>query len=268
MKVVVTGGAGFIGSRVVAELARRGHTPIPFDRRDGKDILTDPLPGADAVIHLAGVLGTAELFDTPELAIDMNMKGTNAVLRQCAHHSMRYVGITMPDAFPSIYTATKIGAARLATAWHHAEGVPVSHVRAFNAFGEGQKFGDGHPQKIVPTFASCGWRGQSLPIWGSGEQTVDLVYVDDVARMLCDAILFGDDDTFDAGTGTSLTVVEVARRVLEVTGGPSLLHLLPMRKGEPEHTVIAAKGEGWDLVGWHPEFRADDLVRTVESYRP
>src|SRR4030042_2708570 len=116
MKIVVTGGRGFIGSSVCAWGAEAGHQMIPFDSSDGYDVREpSQLPVADAVIHLAGVLGTSELFDAPHTAVDVNVHGTLNVLEWCKLHDARYGGITMPPVFPSVYTATKIWADRLAT---------------------------------------------------------------------------------------------------------------------------------------------------------
>lgn len=267
MRAVVTGGGGFIGSAVVAELERRGHEAIVFDRAGGQDILVDPIPDCDHVIHLCGVLGTDELFDTPDLAVDVNIKGVLRVLEHCRRVGAGFTGITQPPVFPSVYTATKICAEHLARAWHHTYGVPVSHVRAFNAFGPGQKHGPGHPRKIIPAFATEAWAGKPIIVWGDGTQTVDLVHTADVARMLVDATAFGGCETFDAGTGRAFTVNALAEMVKSITGSDSPLDHRPMRRGETP-TDIVARGEGWDLVGWHPEFRHDDLVATVGWYEP
>lgn len=273
MKIAVTGGGGFIGQAVIEEARRRQWFAWSFDRTHGNDIMGDlsDLRGADTVVHLAGVLGTAELFDDPYGAVDINVCGALNILNWCRDNGAGYVGITMPPVFPSVYTATKIAADRLATAWHHAYGVPVSHVRAFNAFGPGQKHGPGHPQKIIPTFATLAWEGKPLPIWGDGLQTVDLVHSDDVARMLVTACRFGDDEVFDAGTGIALTVRDVAKFIItyvhERTGVSSEIEYLPMRPGEIA-TNIVANGDGWDRISWHPEFRWDRLAQVVDSYRP
>jgi UDP-glucose 4-epimerase len=268
MKVMVTGSGGFIGSAVCAELNNQGHTVVNFNLPQHN--ICDPvdvdrsMKGCDAVIHLAGVLGTHELFDTPHLAVDVNIKGSLNILNACKHHETAYVGITMPQVFPSIYTATKIASTRLATAYNYTFGLPVSHVRAFNAFGPGQAHGAGHPQKIIPTFAYNAWNGIPIPVWGDGTQTVDLIHTDQLARMLVDATKFGNDEVFDGGTGTSWTVNEVVAEVARIVDRPVEVEYLPMRRGE-RPTNIVALGEGWDQLGWKP---VDvPLDETVHSYK-
>ncbi len=269
MRIAVTGGSGFLGQATVRAAENAGHDVWTFDRSEGHDVLGDlsALSGADVVIHLAGVLGTSELFDDPETAVDINVTGSLRVIKWCHENGAGYVGISMHDRFPSIYSATKVAARKLASAYHAAYGLPVSHVRAFNAYGPGQAYGPGHPQKIVPTFARLAWEGRPLPVWGDGEQTVDLVHADDVGRMLIDATQHGDDAVFDAGTGETVTVNEVARRVLDVTGSTAGIEYLSMRIGETP-TVVRAEGEGWDRLDWKPELDWDRVADTVRWYKP
>jgi hypothetical protein len=106
----------------------------------------------------------------------------------------------------------------------------------------------------VPTFARAAWEGRPLPVWGDGEQTMDLVHTDDVARMLIEAVGHGDDVTFDAGTGQAVTVNELAAFVLEQTGSTAGVEHLPMRPGE-RPTRIVAEGDGWDRLTWKPSTR-------------
>lgn len=269
MKVAVTGGAGFIGVPTVQAAQKAGHEAWSVDRANGGDIMGDlsGLDSADAVIHLAGVLGTAELFDTPDDAVQINIQGALNVMRWCLDNGARYVGILMPDVFPSLYTATKVAAQRIATALYASRGLPVAHVRAFNAYGPGQKHGPGHPQKILPTFAVNALARRPLPIWGSGNQTVDMIHVDDIARMLVDAIDYTHENAvFDGGTGIPMTVNQVAQVVAQAAGWdpPSLMYL-PMRDGEVESNIVAT-GEGWDRLGWRPRFDHALIWETVQWY--
>lgn len=270
MKIAVTGGCGFIGAATIAQAEALGHDVWRFDRCDGNDIMGSlaQLEGAEAVIHLAGMLGTHELFDDAEEAVQANVVGTLRILQWCRQNDARYVGITMPDSsWANVYQATKLCAMRLASAWHKNFQVPVSHVRAFNAYGPGQKYGPGHPQKIIPTFAKAAWAGEPIPIWGLGNQTVDLVHADDVGKMLVDATVFADDEVLDAGTGRRLTVNMVAGFVLRVTGSKAGTIHYPMRRGEEPETDIVAKGDGWKEVGWQPSFTFERLKETILWYR-
>lgn len=270
--IAVTGAKGFIGKYVVNELMNQDIEVFQIDRSiDPKlDVRSDHVRAliseVDGVIHLAGVLGTDELFDDAKEAVDVNINGTINVLQGCAARpgDVRFVGITMPQVWDNVYQATKLAAGKLAAAWHRHYGVPVSHVRAFNVFGVGQKVGK--PQKIIPTFADALWKDLPVPVWGDGEQIVDLVFARDVARMLVEALRFGDNQVLDAGTATPYTVNEVAKMVFSIADKAPHIEHRPMRRGEHGPGVVAT-GEGWDLLSWRPQFRIEDLVQTVESYK-
>jgi UDP-glucose 4-epimerase len=139
-------------------------------------------------------------------------------------------------------------------------------VRAFNVFGIGQKWGPGHPQKFLPTFATKAWRGEPIEIWGDGTQTMDVIHTSDLGRMLVEATQFGDDSVFDAGCGESISVNNFANFVLEVTKSKSPVVYLPMRKGEVA-TRIKATGEGWDKLGWQPKLSWHKVTRAIEWYK-
>lgn len=269
MRVAVTGSAGFIGTAVKAALLEAGHDVIPFDRVDGNDVLGElsGLEGAERVLHLAGVLGTSELFETPEEAIDINIKGTLRILQWCKENGAGYTGVTLPDAFYGVYTITKKAADGFVTAWHRAYGVPTSTVIAFNVYGVGQKFGPGHPQKFVPTFATRAWQGKPLQIWGDGTQTMDVVSTGDLARMFAHAINHGDGVVFDAGCGEEISVIDFANYVNDFTGNTAGVEHLPMRIGEVP-TRIKAVGRGWDrLNGWQPRLDWNEVNEALLWYR-
>lgn len=268
MRIAVTGGQGFLGSAIVKALDDAGHNVWTFDRSDGHDILGSlaGLGDAQRVVHLAGVLGTSELFDQPEMAIEVNVRGALRILEWCRRHDAGFTGITMPPVFPSVYTATKLCADRLAEAWHLAYGVPVSIVRAFNAYGPGQKHGPGHPQKVLPTFAVKAWQGEPLPVWGDGTQTMDLISTTQLARLFADVIHCDDGQVFDGGTGEAVSVMQLADFVNQVTGNTAGVEYLPMRIGETP-TAIKATGEGWDRLDWRPALSWTEVRQAIEWYK-
>lgn len=268
MKIVITGGKGFIGSTVADAAEAAGHEVAFFDKRDGNDIMgsLDALAGAEAVIHLAGLIGTAELFDDVQAALDVNITGSYRVMDWCLRHDAQYVGILVPDVFPSIYNVTKTATARLATALHKAKGLKCSHVIAYNAHGPGQAYGWGHPQKFGPTFSIAGWNNRPIPVWGDGSALVDPVPVADVGRMLVDATQHADDVVFDGGTGYTVSVRDIAEFVIDRTRSTAGIQYLPMRIGESP-TNVAAVGRGWDRLSWRPRFSWDALAATVDWYK-
>lgn len=271
-RVLITGGKGFIGSALVPRLETEyevEHLPDLADVRRPIDVSAafeewEP----HIVVHLAGMLGTAELFDAVRDAIDTNINGTVNVLECCKQRGTSFVGVTMPQVFPSVYTATKVAATRLATAYHHAFGLPVSHVTAYNAFGPRQAYGPGHPQKILPTFAVKAWRGEPIPIWGDGTQKVDLIHTAELAEVFRSATHYGDDVYIDGGCGKSgcFTVNEVANFVLDVTDSEGGIEYLPMRHGEVP-TEICATGVGWDKLDRPPLFDWEQVAETVIWYK-
>jgi len=293
MRAMITGSGGFIGRATVAHFLANGWEVVEFnipdhDVQDAQDVFdTVDAYEVDAVVHLAGVLGTHELFDTPHLAIDVNIKGSMNVLEACRHLNAAYIGITMPQVFPSLYTATKVATTKMASAYAHTHGLKVAHVRAFNAYGAGQAHGPGHPQKIFPTFAYNATHGLPLPIWGNGQQGVDLIHTSDLARILFDAtehtvkndVIRLNDLTFDGGSGQMLSVNQVAFLVNTLANGgdaPMLVEYRPMRRGEIP-TDIVATGENWNVLGYGapgqhdglyvPAIRHHELVEAVEFYR-
>lgn len=244
MKVAITGGHGFIGKAISFGLSQNGHEVDTIDRSSGRDIFHPHLTKwceADVVIHLAGILGTEELFDTPYDAIRTNIEGTVRVLQACHATGAKFLGITMPDVWANVYQSTKRAAKDLATAWHINYNLPVAHVLAYNVFGPGQKVRG--VQKIVPTFAHRAWRGEPLPMWGSGEQIVDLVPVGMVAAQFLTTIEQGEfkDNVVHAGSGRPQKVIDVANRINEWTGNPAGIKYLPMRKGEGGHIAVAPR---------------------------
>lgn len=265
--ILVTGANGFLGTHLTLLMKKRGVFHLTLDKENADYTLNlrhshalqgRYFPKFHRVIHLAGVLGTHELFDLVYEAIDVNIKGTVNVLNLCKQQGIPFTGVTMAHVWKNPYETTKLAAERLADAWGREYEFPVNYYTIYNAFGEYQSHGAGHPQKIIPTFATHAWQQKPIPVWGDGSQIVDLVYAGDIAQLLLD----DPQDGTEGGYGVGLTVKGVAEMVWSIAnpGTTVQIEYLPMRRGEhtPERDPVA-QAKSIQMVGF--EQKLEDTVR-------
>jgi UDP-glucose 4-epimerase len=269
-RVLCTGGAGFIGQAVRSELLQRGHTFIPFDHGhdicDHSDVLHEAV-SCQAIMNLAGVLGTSETVGAEHDAARVNILGalTVADVANVLDVPMVQIG-TGHKGQPNPYAITKACAEDLLLARAQWCGQDINVVRAYHAYGPGQKVcaphGEAKVRKIIPSFVCRALTGMPLEVNGSGRQLIDLVHVAEVARILVDAIdgpVFGQ--VIEAGTGLATTVLDAAEQVIDATGSSSTIRLIAMRDGEP----LASR-----VVSDHPEspkrwpYGLDETIRYYE----
>jgi UDP-glucose 4-epimerase len=251
MRILVTGGAGFIGSAVRRHLDLLGWEMVsfdsPYDVCNPRDIY-DAVAGVDGVIHLAGILGTEETIDSAGLLVNVNIGGALNVLEACEHHRVPMVQIgTGHRGQLNTYAITKACAEDLALMRARFRGQQVNIVRAFHAYGPGQKapkpYGEATVRKIIPAFVCAALTGDPIVVNGTGEQTIDLVHVDDVARALVEALSGPYGQVVEAGTGDPVTVYRAACDVVDQLGSCSDIVFQKMRDGEPYiSTVYAHEG--------------------------
>ena len=256
MKVLVTGGKGFIGSHVVQALQESKIQPISFDKRGPTDFqgdvrdYTDVLQAvaiSDGVIHLAGVLGTQETIREPLPAVETNIYGSLNVFKACQHYNKKCVYIAVGNHWMNnSYSITKTTAERFAFMFNKELGTKIAVVRGLNAYGPGQK--DKPVRKIIPNFILPMLKRGKVTIYGDGSQVMDMIYVKDLAAILINALLMDHgvyDRPFEAGTGRHTTVKEIAFAVVNAVKKYTLpkeysIEYVPMRPGETEHSVVVA----------------------------
>ncbi|MBI2023025.1 NAD-dependent epimerase/dehydratase family protein [Candidatus Giovannonibacteria bacterium] len=288
MKVLVTGGQGFIGSHVIERLLKMGHKAISFDRRFvskkqvcgveyfigdvcDADAVNQAVYAADAVINLSGILGTAETLQHVPETMRVNVLGTINVfeaLRKYDSLKKRCVYITLPDVWQNPYAISKRTAKDLALYVYNQElGTEIQVVRAFNVYGERQKYKP--VRKFAPSFIIRALTGQPLQVYGDGGQMMDLVYAGDTADILIMALEAPKvaSEVIDAGSGEGVPVIMVAKLISEITGAP--IEYLPMRKGETSKAVI--RGDTSTLERWLGKYEftpiREGMRRTVEWYK-
>jgi UDP-glucose 4-epimerase len=245
-RILVTGAKGFIGSRVCAEIERRGDVPVPFDHPNdvrNADELSKHA-GVDAVINLAGVLGTAETIGEEYEAAHVNILGALNVFDVFRNVPIVQIA-TGHEGQPNPYAITKSCITGLALSRAQWMGQQIAVVRAYHVYGPGQKMcaphGHSKVRKIIPSFVARALTDMPIEINGDGRQVVDLVYVDDCAKVLVDALDGPYGEVLEAGTGAPTLVIECAQDVIGACeGSKSRLVYGPMRRGEPAGAIVVA----------------------------
>jgi len=294
MKVLVTGGSGFIGSYVCDELRSLGHEALSFDhhRHDGHEVflgdvkdasaVTDAAAHVDGIIHLAAVLGTQETITNPRPAAEVNILGSINIFESAVQYDLPvvYVGVGnhwMRDHGTGAYTISKTCAEDFARMYSAYRDGQISVVRPVNAYGPRQSvaapYGTSKVRKVTPAFICRALCGMPIEVYGSGEQVSDMVYVEDAARVMVRALGSGVFGPIGVGPAKSVTVNDFANMInREVYGNapaPELVHL-PMRPGEVPDAVVSADLTHLPDIDITPHsFTGIELgiARTVSWYR-
>ena len=292
MKVLVTGGAGFIGRYVCEELRARFHAPLIFDRHGRRDVdvevylgdvmdhvaVTEAMGHVEGWVHLAAVLGTQETIQNPRPAALSNLVGGLNVLEAAAQYKLPGVYIGVGNHWMNNpYSITKSMIERFVDMYNRHRGTRVNIVRAMNAYGPRQvaaaPYGQSKVRKITPSFICRALAGHPVEVYG-GDQVSDMVYVGDVARALVlalEAAARGEvHPVIEVGPSEHTTVREVAELAIELCGSSSQIAVLPMRPGEIPHARVTADNETLRLIGMDPAELVplrEGMARTVEYFR-
>jgi UDP-glucose 4-epimerase len=282
VKVLVTGSSGFIGQHMDAALEARGHEGVAYDKPAGDVLNPDRLEfacrmsHAEAVINLAGVLGTPELFGSEHRAAQVNILGAVNVYDVAAKLGLPVVQIgTGHKGQPNPYAITKACAEDLGLARARWLGEKITVVRAYHVYGPGQLPGPPHGpagvHKFFPTFACQALSGEPLELCGGGGQLIDPVHVSDVAVALADAIGGPYGQVVEAGCGKPVSVEQVAADIAGAAGRiPWRLAAGPARPGEPRDAEVVASAPAcrnpWpylvpETTEWYRQWLARSLPR-------
>jgi len=257
-RVVVTGGAGFVGSHLVDRLARENQVLVVDDFSSGKEAnlahhqgservrivradvrderdMERLLEGADVVFHLA-VRNLRESIRNPVLVNDVNVTGTIHLCRAAlASRVERFIYVSSSEIYgsgnaaamaedhpvnPSTpYGASKLAGEAYALSFFHTYGLPVSIIRPFNCFGPRGHY-LGKSGEVIPRFILRAMNGLPLPVFGDGKQTRGFSYVEDIARGIVEAAQCDalEGRPVNIASGQESSVLEVGRIILELAG--------------------------------------------------
>ena len=311
MKLLITGAAGFIGSAVMRAAFARGHEAVGFDALtyaavpgslDGVDapLITGDIRDADAlakafadhspdaVLHLAAESHVDRSIDGPGDFITTNLVGTYTLLEAVRAADIRLIHVstdevfgdlsatdlafteTTPYAPSSPYSASKAGSDHLVRAWGRTYSMDTLITNCSNNYGPRQ-----HPEKLIPTVILSALHGAPIPVYGTGENIRDWLFVDDHAHALIDAVERGvAGETYLIGGRAERTNLDVVKTLCALMdeahpkGAPhsDLISFVTDRPGHdrryainPDHTESS--------LGWTPATAFDEgMARTVAWY--
>lgn len=298
MKVLVTGGAGFIGSHVVDQLTERDdevaviddlsagrqtNVPhgVPLSVKSVADIGRDDVTGQDAIIHCAAQVSTFRSVDYPEEDFNRNALATFRLLEACRRHnasalivltSSRSVhgNILEPHvaeedwAFdPStFYNVHKVYGEMLCKIYSQLYGMNFVILRPSNVYGPRQPYWMQGWYNFISFWIKLGLEGSDIPIYGTGEQVRDYVYVTDTARAYLLSLekpeAIGQTFLLPSNRGVSLN--HLAEMVIELTGSRSTKAYFTPRKGDIMR-FVGSYFKAKKILGWEPKTPLEDGLK-------
>ena len=287
MKILVTGGAGFIGSHSVDRLVSAGHETFVLDDLSTgalenlnkeaafvrMSILDDGIFGLfeqerfDAVLHLAAQTIVPSSLARPDTDARVNVLGTLQILEGCRRTGVRKIVFassaavygdvaelpvpeTAAGAPTSFYGLSKLTAERYVQMYQTLHGLPYLILRYANVYGDRQ--GDSGEGGVVSIFARSMSEQKKVTVFGDGLQTRDFIYVGDIAEANLQALICRySDGILNIGTQTEATVVHLASVLAKLTGYNLPLEHLKARPGDIVRSMLR-NSEAKRLLGWAP----------------
>ena len=301
MRILITGGAGFLGSALSNRLVAEDHTVLVLDdlttgdprrldprvlftRGDARDVpkLWTLLQGVGCVFHLAARVRVPESIHYPSDYNQVNVGGTVALMEAVRDTGVNRVVFASSGALygeqakqpisersvpnpNSPYGVSKVAAEHYVSTLGALYGIETVALRIFNAYGPGQELPPSYPP-VIPQLLRQAQTGGSLVIFGDGTQTRDFVYVDDVVDALIAATTATDVNraVINIGSGQEVSINDLAAKVAKAIGKQTnILHNRGQAAGVSR--LVADVSLAKELLGWMPRTDLDlGLQRTLD----
>jgi UDP-glucose 4-epimerase len=300
MRVLVTGGAGFVGANLVGFLAEEGHEVTVLDdlsagappdwwrqrsgprcvqgRIEDSSALRRATRGAEAVVHLAARPGVADSVARPDLDFGVNVLGTfNAVdaARRAGVRTFVFAssGAVLAGATPPLREdmpaapLSPYGASKL-----YGEGITAA-ARVFDMVGISLRFANvygplsAHKKSVISLFIRRALSHKPFVVYGDGNQTRDFLYVEDVCTAIEATLRATDPGIYHLGTGVETSVNELVEKVARACDTNPAVERKPPRAGDAARSFVDLSS-AQRALGWNPRVDLEEgLRRTVEWMR-
>ena len=305
MRILVTGGAGFIGSHLCDFLLAQGHEVLCMDnlltglveniahirserftfvKLDVTNYIyvSGPL---DYVLHFASPASPIDYLEHPIQTLKVGALGTHKALGLAKEkgakfllastsevygdplvHPQRedYWGNVNPVGPRGVYDEAKRFAEALTMAYHRSHGLDTRIVRIFNTYGPRMRLNDG---RAVPTFITQALTGQPLTVHGDGSQTRSFCYIDDLVEGIWRLMEAKTSDPINLGNPEEMTLLELAKRIIRLTGSPSAMVFTPLPQDDPKQRRPDIS-RSRQFLGWEPRMELEEgLRRTIDWFR-
>jgi dTDP-glucose 4,6-dehydratase len=304
-RILVTGGAGFIGSNFVRHLLNgtdcgvinldkltyagnlsnikdlRREKRHKFVRGDIKNrkLANSLVKKADAVVNFAAESHVDRSIRTPEIFVETNVLGTQILLDACRRFGVRFQQISTDEVYgsrlegsftetdrlepSSPYSASKAAADLLVNSYHVTYDLEVTVTRSTNNYGPNQ-----HPEKLIPRLITNALRRKSLPVYGSGENVRDWIFVEDNCKAILTVLEKGKKgETYNIGGGNEKKNVEIAKEILRCLSLPEkMIEFVGDRPGHDFRYSLAC--DKIHRLGWRPQMGFEEgLQKTINWYK-
>jgi dTDP-glucose 4,6-dehydratase len=300
-RILVTGGAGFMGSQLVRSLAEQGWDVVVLDKLTyagrraflegvahhfiegdvcDEAVVAEAVDGVDAIVHMAAESHVARSLTGPDAFLRTNVLGTRVMLHAAATAGIeRFVHVSTDEVFGAAspggafgvdgpmrpgnpYAASKVAGEALVHAWRHTHGYPAAIVRCTNNYGPRQ-----HPEKAIPCWILAALGGETLPVHGAGTAVRDWLHVADFADgILASLARWRDGASWHFAGQHHLENRIIAQQISDTLGAPGL-SFGPERQGQDSRYSLDDAPTRSEL-GWAPKRSLEQgLADTVQWYR-
>jgi dTDP-glucose 4,6-dehydratase len=304
-RIVITGAAGFIGSHLAETLLDRDYAVIGIDNlltgdianiahlqnRDFTFIKHDVtnyiyIDGpVDYVLHWASPASPIDYLELPIPTLKVGALGTHKALGLAKAKGARFVlastsevygdplehpqkesywGNVNPIGPRGVYDEAKRFAEAMTVAYHRYHGLDTKIVRIFNTYGPRMRVNDG---RAVPAFISQALRNEDVTVFGDGTQTRSFTYITDLVDGIIRLMLSDVNDPVNIGNPREITIEEIARTIIGMTGAKSRIVYRPLPTDDPkvrQPDITRARA----LLAWEPKVQLEEgLVKTIEYFR-